>query len=491
MITFTIWHSDIRNNTFIPKYYDPQIKDDVDRLRTTHDIYSIQEMIDQGIISVAVGDEIGKMAYGTGSIPFIRTSDITNWELKTIPKQGISEEIYNQYSVKQDVKVGDILMVRDGDYLIGSNCMITPSDLPLLYQSHILKFRVDEKRLNPYLFFIILNSQIVQRQIRNVQFTADIIDTIGSRYLEIQIPIPKDAQFCNSIVEKVKNVLESRDSGKLAIKQFPLIMEEILKSGNLNSLDEFFTQTYEQKVQNSTWFTARSEFGDTVSFWMKFSQINNQIFLPKYYNPELMAELQKLSEHCDLYSIQQLVDQGRLELQTGVEIGKLSYGSGEIPFVRTSDFTNWEMKTDPKQNISEDVYEEYAKKTDVRPGDVLLVRDGSYLIGTTCLVTENDSKMLYCGGIYKIRSLDNNINPYLLMALFNSFIVRQQIRTKQFTRDVIDTIGKRLLEVVIPIPKDRQICDSISTKVEEIIRKRIEDRDTILSLSKMVEEIRL
>ncbi|MEN8133097.1 MAG: hypothetical protein ABFS45_23550, partial [Pseudomonadota bacterium] len=52
--------------------------------------------------------------YGTGTIPFIRTSDFSNWEIKHDPKQGVSEEIYEQYAESQNVKEGDILLVRDG-----------------------------------------------------------------------------------------------------------------------------------------------------------------------------------------------------------------------------------------------------------------------------------------------------------------------------------------------------------------------------------------
>ena len=81
------------------------------------------------------------MAYGTGEIPFVRTSDISNWEIKTIPKQGVSVGIYESYNSNQDVRDKDILLVRDGTYLIGTNCFVTELDLPMLYQSHILKLR--------------------------------------------------------------------------------------------------------------------------------------------------------------------------------------------------------------------------------------------------------------------------------------------------------------------------------------------------------------
>ncbi len=46
------------------------------------------------------------MAYGTGTIPFIRTSDISNWEIKADFKHGVSEEIYENLRGKVDVKAG-------------------------------------------------------------------------------------------------------------------------------------------------------------------------------------------------------------------------------------------------------------------------------------------------------------------------------------------------------------------------------------------------
>ena len=131
----------------------------------------------------------------------------------------------------------------------------------------------------------------------------------------------------------------------------------------------------------------------------------------------------------------------------------MAYGTGDIPFVRTSDFSNWEIKSDAKQGVSEEIYQQYAGKEDVQAGDILIVRDGTYLVGTSCLITEYDTKMLYCGGLIKIRPLNKELlDEYLLLGLLNSYIVKRQIRTKQFTRDVIDTLGQRLKEVVIPIP---------------------------------------
>ena len=210
---FVLPNSKIRNGVFIPKFYNPELSARLRKLKTTHQLLSIKDLKDEGHLSVATGDEIGKMAYGTGEIPFIRTSDIVNWEVKADPKHGVSEEIYAAYSVKQDVRAGDIFLVRDGTYLIGQACLLTNHDLPCLYQSHILKFRLNEASpISLYLFLACLNSPIVKQQIRANQFTADIIDTVGNRYLDLVLPVPQKKSLRDRISNEVRlNVTQRID----------------------------------------------------------------------------------------------------------------------------------------------------------------------------------------------------------------------------------------------------------------------------------------
>jgi len=199
--------SEILNDILIPKYYEPEIEEALQALRDTHELVALGNLIDDDIISIATGDEVGKMAYGTGKIPFIRTSDISNWELKIDPKHGVSEAIYESLADKQDVQAGDIFLVRDGTYLIGTCCMVTESDLPILYQSHIYKLRVLNDKLDKYLLLAILNSPIVKRQIRAKQFTQDIIDTLGRRVTEIILPIPKNSKEAQAIAQETKRII--------------------------------------------------------------------------------------------------------------------------------------------------------------------------------------------------------------------------------------------------------------------------------------------
>ena len=175
------------------------------------------------VLSVDTGVEIGKMAYGTGTIPFIRTSDLSNWEIKADFKHGVSEEIYENAKHSVDVKSGDILLVRDGTYLIGTSAIVTDADLPMLFQSHIYRIRVlKPATISPWLLFVCLNTPIVKRQIKSKQFTQDIIDTLGKRFTEIMIPVPKDKTVARNIREKHRKSSRAGPNCETARKRSPL-----------------------------------------------------------------------------------------------------------------------------------------------------------------------------------------------------------------------------------------------------------------------------
>ena len=103
LLGYSISRAELVDNIISPRYYNPEITTIMSSLQHTHDIISIGELVSKKIIEIKTGDEIGKLAYGTGEIPFVRTSDISSWEIKLDPKHGVSEEIFNQYRYKQDV----------------------------------------------------------------------------------------------------------------------------------------------------------------------------------------------------------------------------------------------------------------------------------------------------------------------------------------------------------------------------------------------------
>jgi type I restriction enzyme M protein len=100
-------------------------------------------------------------------------------------------------------------------------------------------------------------------------------------------------------------------------------------------------------------------------------------------------------------------------------------------------------------------------------------------------VTESDGPLLFAGGLYKLRAA--GMDPFLLLALLNAPIVRKQMRTKQFTRDVIDTLGKRLFEVYLPIPRDEGLRNHVADLTRRAVTERASLRAAIRDLAVALE----
>lgn len=464
-----LWKSeDIEGNVLVPRYYDPELRRVISRLRPTHELVRFGELIDTGEVQVDTGDEIGKMAYGTGEIPFVRTSDIGNWELRADPKQAVSEAIYDQYSKDQDVRAGDIFFVRDGTYLVGNACILTRCDRKLLYQSHILKFRVaPDARLTPEFLLALLSSPLVRRQIFTKRLTADIIDTLGNRYRELILPIPKDRDLVRTVSTRVGSIVESRSRFREILRDLPSHIES--RGG---------TSRYSANEEAPSGIPLR------LGFLVKTPELHGNVLVPRAYDPSIRHRLDALRSTHDLVTIGSLVLDSKLELVTGIEVGKMAYGTGPIPFIRTSDITNWELSIDPKQTISEDLCKINDFPVDTRPGDILLVRDGTYLIGTSCVITDSDPMIVFASGLYRIRAIGPNaVDPYLLWVLLNCQLVQRQFRAVQFTRDVIDTIGRRILDVILPIPKSPKVRESIVESARKSVETRARLRNESVTLA--------
>jgi type I restriction enzyme M protein len=70
------------------------------------------------------------------------------------------------------------------------------------------------------------------------------------------------------------------------------------------------------------------------------------------------------------------------------------------------------------------------------------------------------------------------LDRYLLLAALSSPPVRGQIRAFSFTQDIINSLGERIRELVIPIPKAAEKRQEISELVERVIADRVEARES-------------
>lgn len=222
-----------------------------------------------------------------------------------------------------------------------------------------------------------------------------------------------------------------------------------------------------------------------LGFDLPENELKKHIFIPEYYNPEIREELKNLEKtgKYHLISIGDLIKEKVIEIRRGNEIGSRFYGTGLIPFVRTTDIVNWEIKIDPIKAVSEEIYEQYRKSQDVQENDILFVSDGTFLIGRTAMVTRLDEKIIIQSHLKKIRALQpEKLSPFYLFYLLNTKIFKKQVEAKTFVQATISTIGNRLSEIILPISCDLKEIEQLEKEVKEIIKLKASLRERSIKL---------
>ena len=212
----SIWKKvQLKGNYFVPRYLaEKAIHHSTDKYIT------IGQMLQKGYLRKKSGKEVGSEAYGTGLIPFVRTSDIINFEIASDPTNAVSEEIYQQYAPQQNLAVGDILFIADGRYRIGKTAIITKYNIKSLIQSHIEIFSLtDSAPFTPYEFLYCLNSNEVQEQVRSLIFIQSTLGTLGNRIQEISIKIPERTEEWNKKIHAFQRNIEMRAECLFMLKQ--------------------------------------------------------------------------------------------------------------------------------------------------------------------------------------------------------------------------------------------------------------------------------
>lgn len=211
----TIWSKATLHDPYylVPRYYDQHLTDEVaqDAERLGASVTTLGELARAGLLSIRKGHEVGSEAYGSGDVPFVRTSDIHNFEISHDPTNCVSEEIYQQYRSQQNLKSGDILMVVDGRYKIGRCAIIHEWTARCVVQSHLRIISLTSKAEFPaaaLLYGLALPS--VQREIRRLVFIQSTLGGLGSRIAEIRIPDPRDSDGWGEAMERFSDAVTAR-----------------------------------------------------------------------------------------------------------------------------------------------------------------------------------------------------------------------------------------------------------------------------------------
>ena len=214
--TFMVKKADIRNDIYVPRYYWPKARKTFEHDHVVMPV-SIRQLLDEGIIEAFQGHGSPKSEYkGRGEIPYIRVSDIVNWELYRNPTSGLPNHEYHRIKGPNGVTLRpqDIVFVRRGSYRIGTVAMASHFDSEVLLTRELVVLRVvkpaNQYGINPYYLLLLLSHRYTQEQISQKVFIDTTLPNIGDRWQELLLPIHADPSTRRLLINRVRTAINAK-----------------------------------------------------------------------------------------------------------------------------------------------------------------------------------------------------------------------------------------------------------------------------------------
>ena len=203
---------------------------------------------------------------------------------------------------------------------------------------------------------------------------------------------------------------------------------------------------------------------------------SKRIFVPRYYWKTRDNEVKRIAKtrNLRLVSIKRLVNDGAIEFFDGhgSPPGECK-GKGEIPYIRVKDIVNWDVYKNPTSKIPENIYREMkGEKKNLKVGDILYVRRGSYRIGTVSMISPYDLDVFLTREILILRVVENNeygLTPHYLLYLLSHRLVAMQSYNKILIETTLPNIADRWKELKLPLFNNIKAKNITVDKIKEVM----------------------
>ena len=227
-------------------------------------------------------------------------------------------------------------------------------------------------------------------------------------------------------------------------------------------------------------------------FTINADKIRDNIYVPRYYWETKIKGLEEKAEKLDieLIEVSTLLKKGIIQKFRGHGAPPSAYkGMGNIPYVRAGDVVNWGVYKNPTAMIPREVYlSSKGKGVDLKPNDIVFVKEGSYRVGDVAMLSKYDLKILLNHHSLVFRVIKENneygIDSYYLLYLFSHYLTQQQLYNKVMIDTTLPNIGNRWKELKLPIAKNKKERERIKGKVRKVFEKRWEAQEALIEVRK-------
>ncbi len=213
-----------RSGVLVPTYYDQRYNGPIKTILKEQGVNgtTIGNLLDAGIIAGRGGHGSPGNDQRSGSIPYIKVSDIRALRINVNPTNLVSESVAGRFwkGNESGIKAWDLITPNRASNNIGEFAITLPGEEQIVLTKEVFIFRVIKHGLyDPFYLLWALSLQAVRDQWRRIALMQTNREDCGDRYREIVIPEPLNKKWARKVSKPFSNYFTTIAAARKAFKE--------------------------------------------------------------------------------------------------------------------------------------------------------------------------------------------------------------------------------------------------------------------------------
>jgi len=187
-----------KKQIYVPTFYDSRAVRDMERAfgnKEEFDLDSLGALADREEIVVMKGHGSPSQDQRVGDIPYVKVSDLRSGLVNINPTNLIPRALAERFWGGQSsgLRAFDLISPERASKNIGEFCVLMPGQESIVLTRETLTLRSTSKMFDQFYLMWAMSLHLVRAQWSRVVFMQTNREDVGSRYLEIVVPVPRSA----------------------------------------------------------------------------------------------------------------------------------------------------------------------------------------------------------------------------------------------------------------------------------------------------------
>lgn len=210
-----------QNYVLVPTYYDERYQAEIRHLLQEEHLepLTLGEMMDAGLIRIRGGHGSPGNDQRTGTIPYVKVSDIRGLRINVNPTNMVTERIARRLWRAPDsgLAAWDLITPNRASSNIGEFAILLPGEERIVVTKEVFVIRViDARWFDQFYLLWALSLRAVREQWRRIALMQTNREDCGSRFKEIILPKPPDRNWADRVSERFRQYFLTTSEARTA-----------------------------------------------------------------------------------------------------------------------------------------------------------------------------------------------------------------------------------------------------------------------------------